>query len=109
MVSLFRLFFLCCFLRVLLAQCPVSCECENKTLLCEMCLSLYYQRYDLVVSECKCLSNFQKFHGGKDVCCSNNCAKCYLRGCATCKEHASIWWNNSFKYYGCVCNDDYYE
>lgn len=99
---------LCCLVSVAMAGCPASCECENKTLLCEVCLSLHYQTYDLATSGCKCLDNFQKFHGGKDICCPNNCVKCYSRGCATCKEHASTLWNNTFKYYQCVCDQNYY-
>lgn len=89
-------------------KCPKDCQCMNKTIGCQMCLSAYYQTYNLSTTDCNCLDKFQKFQGGGDLCCPLNCRKCYNRGCATCWPHATIFWNNSIKYFQCLCDQNYY-
>lgn len=89
-------------------SCPRECQYTNKTVGCEICLSSYYQTYNLSTLDCNCLHKFSKFQGGGDLCCPLNCRKCYHRGCAICWPHATVSWNNTFKYFQCSCEQNYY-
>lgn len=91
------------------STCPQTCNCILRTLSCSICVNSFLQKYNATTSTCQCMEGLTHFQGGGDYCCPLTCFKCYNRGCAVCAGITQKYWNETYRFWDCICPKNYIQ